>query len=223
MFPIFVIAIIIILLNTFLTLNEPVYISKSSSNRLLVWVTKRMNEFKQRIADKCTSIEAYVLTNWKTKRRKYTVPNSFKIKRRYLLGYSAMAMKADVGIHTNTMRFDTDSAKVGIDNRCSACISHVPQDFIGALTDSNRTIKGFGGSRTTGIKVGTLLWKWNDDNGKEHAFHIPNSYYVPDGKVRLLSPQHWAKHHQKDHRKKQRVPWYFIPNDMPRCNVIMER
>ncbi len=117
-----------------------------------------MDGIKKIIADKCTSLEAYVLTNWKTKRRKYKVGKSIKInERRHLSGYSAMAMRADVGIRSNTLRFDTDSAKVGIDNRCSACISHVPQDFIGALTDSNRTIKGFGGLRTTGVKVGTLL------------------------------------------------------------------
>ncbi|KAI2499308.1 hypothetical protein MHU86_15152 [Fragilaria crotonensis] len=29
--------------------------------------------------------------------------------------------------------------------------------------------------------------------GKKHTFTIPNSYYVPDGRVRLLSPQHWSQ------------------------------
>ena len=81
-----------------------------------------------------------------------------------------------------------------LDNRCTACISHIPEDFIGDLIDSNRTIKGFADSKTSGIKVGTLLWSWQDDAGMEHSFKIPNSYYVPQGKVRLLSPQHWAKH-----------------------------
>ena len=28
-----------------------------------------------------------------------------------------------------------------------------------------------------------------------------NSYYVPDGKVRLLSPQHWAQQHDKCNRR----------------------
>ena len=32
-----------------------------------------------------------------------------------------------------------------------------------------------------------------DDNGMQHKFRIPNSYYIPDGQLRLLSPQHWAK------------------------------
>ena len=41
--------------------------------------------------------------------------------------------------------------------------------------------------------IGTIKWKWCDDAGKIHKHIIPNSYYVPHGKARLLSPQHWAK------------------------------
>ena len=89
--------------------------------------------------------------------------------------------------------FDTDSAQVGIDNRCSACITHVIDDFETPPQPTNRVIKGFGGSRTTNVMVGTLRWSFEDDDGKVHTFRIPNSYYVKDGGIRLLSPQHWAK------------------------------
>ena len=41
--------------------------------------------------------------------------------------------------------------------------------------------------------MGTLRWQWADDSGKKHTFEIPNSYYVPSCKLRLLSPQHWAQ------------------------------
>jgi hypothetical protein len=41
--------------------------------------------------------------------------------------------------------------------------------------------------------MGTIRWKWEDDQGRLHTFDIPNSFYIPDGKVRLLSPQHWAQ------------------------------
>lgn len=95
--------------------------------------------------------------------------------------------------YQNVAIFDTDSKGVGIDNRCSACISDDIDDFEGAVHETDRVIKGFGGTRTTGVKVGTLKWKWHDDEGKLHTFRIPNSYYVPNGEVKLLSPQHWAK------------------------------
>jgi hypothetical protein len=41
--------------------------------------------------------------------------------------------------------------------------------------------------------MGTIQWKWLDDEAKENKFLIPKSYYVPDGNARLLSPQHWGK------------------------------
>jgi hypothetical protein len=89
--------------------------------------------------------------------------------------------------------FDTDSHLVGVDNRCSACISHVREDFPGGLKTCNRVIKGYGGVRHFQLWTGTLVWTWDDDEGKSHTFNIPNSYYIPEGKIRLLSPQHWAQ------------------------------
>ena len=108
---------------------------------------------------------------------------------------SALAMQANAIIATERQaRFDTDSGSIGVDNRCSACISHLIEDFEpGSLRPCNRVVKGFGGSRTTNIKTGTIIWSWEDDAGVVTQFKIPNSYYVPEGKVRLLSPQHWAQ------------------------------
>ena len=37
------------------------------------------------------------------------------------------------------------------------------------------------------------MGKWLDDEGEQHKFVIPNSYYIPAGNCKLLSPQHWAK------------------------------
>ena len=95
--------------------------------------------------------------------------------------------------HTNVATFDTDTASIGIDNRCSACISHNIQDFDGPVRKVNRQIKGFGGERVMEVYQGTIVWKWLDNEGIRHKFRIPSSYYVPKGKCRLLSPQHWAK------------------------------
>lgn len=94
----------------------------------------------------------------------------------------------------NFAKFDSDSFPIGVDNRCSGCISSHIEDFIGPLDDVNRVIKGFGGTTHRGtIKMGTIKWSWCDDDGFTHTFLIPGSYYVPDAKCRLLSPQHWAK------------------------------
>ena len=58
------------------------------------------------------------------------------------------------------------------------------------LEDTNKTIKGFAGAQTNNRKTGTLRWQWSDDSWIMHE--IPNSYYVPECELRLLSPQHWA-------------------------------
>ena len=91
------------------------------------------------------------------------------------------------------IRWHTANESIGIDNRCSATISHKIEDFIGQMRSSKRVISGYGGTKTAGLKKGTILWKWNDDTGKTHHFKITDSYYSPEGGMRLLSPQHWAK------------------------------
>ena len=93
---------------------------------------------------------------------------------------------------SRTVLFDSDAKAIGIDNRCSACISHDLNDFVGPVVKSNKTIRGFGGRTKMKVYKGTIAWNWLDDNGVMTKFKIPGSYYIPEGKCRLLSPQHWA-------------------------------
>ena len=92
----------------------------------------------------------------------------------------------------NVITFDTDSKIIGVDNRCSACISHQRNEFITPLRDTNVIITGFGGHKYRDIKAATLKWEINNDQGSRSTFIIPNSFYAPEGGCRLLSPQHWA-------------------------------
>ena len=96
-------------------------------------------------------------------------------------------------IQQRHVKFDCDSKLIGIDNRCSACISPDIDDFIGKVTKTDKTIRGFGGQKVCNVYTGTIGWSWYDDQGKLHKFKIPHSYYVPDAEARLLSPQHWAQ------------------------------
>jgi Reverse transcriptase (RNA-dependent DNA polymerase) len=130
------------------------------------------------------------------KRRTLMTTHRYR-KTTQLLAMSVLALQANATVSTEREAcFDTDSDDVGIDNRCSACISHVESDFEGSLVACDRVIKGFGGSRTRNVRTGTLKWSWEDDQGNVTTFRIPNSYYVPDGNMRLLSPQHWAQSQQ---------------------------
>lgn len=117
---------------------------------------------------------------------------SWRWKLRPLLAMSLVCMSTTTRYHTG-IPTGVDSESIGIDNRATACISHQASDFVGTLRDTNRVIVGYNGSRTTNIKVGTIRWKWTDDQGVSHIHTIPNSFYSPDGGIRLLSPQHWAQ------------------------------
>ena len=111
-----------------------------------------------------------------------------------LIVMSVMVMRTEnMSIKEHKAYFDTNSKSISIDNQCSACILHDLNDFVGEVHKSDRVIKGFAGTRTTNVKKGTILWKWEVDMRQVHEFLIPNSYYVPKGGCRLLSPQHWAE------------------------------
>ena len=100
-------------------------------------------------------------------------------------------------VYHNFRPIEPDDESIGIGNRASACISHCIYDFIGDMVETNRAIIGYNNSKTNNLLMGPLRWKWTDDQGLEHTHTIPQSYYSPEGKCRLLSPQHWAQH-QKD-------------------------
>ena len=73
---------------------------------------------------------------------------------------TAVSMQAaNCPIHENVVNFDTDSGQIGIDNRCTACISHRIDDIVGTMVESNRTIQGFAGGNIKNVKKGTLKWE----------------------------------------------------------------
>ena len=111
---------------------------------------------------------------------------------RYPICQAVMVYAAAARASANST-FDTDSGTVGIDNRASGCFSHVIDDFVGPVRDCKRIVKGFGGSKTSNVKIGTLKWSWEDDKGLKTTHLISNSYYSQLGGVRLLSPQHFAQ------------------------------
>ena len=76
-------------------------------------------------------------------------------------------------------------------------------DFVGRLDKSKKQLIGYHKStKHTTILEGTIVWSWLDDESKLHRFVIPNSIYDPNGRHRLLSPQHWAKEYQIQHGTK---------------------
>lgn len=92
--------------------------------------------------------------------------------------------------YSRTVLFDSDAKAIEIDNRCSACISHDINDFVGPVLKSNKVISAFSCWQQMKVYKSTIAWSWTDDDGVQNKFRIPNSYYVPEGKSKLLSSQH---------------------------------
>jgi hypothetical protein len=96
---------------------------------------------------------------------------------------------------SNTIRFDTDSIPVKVDNCCTKTMSGFESDFIKGtmkvLVGVN--VYGFADSKSQITHTGTIRWRTTDDERIEHDICVPNSYYVPGRNARLLSPQHWAQ------------------------------
>ena len=120
---------------------------------------------------------------------------------------------ADSNCSQRPIIFDTDSTSLKIDNCASYSISPFIEDFIGVpipVHDKMRSV--FGKNEKVQIMKGTVHWKIEDDDGKQHEILLPNTYYIPAATSRLLSPQHWAQV-EKDHRPKRRGTWCATNDD----------
>jgi len=190
-------AITIVVITLPWTPEEPTQERLKAETTSLGPITKMFN-------DALTKLDAWVET-WHIK-RKYKRPPWAGRRRFKMVAMTAIMIMEGVSPNTKSETecgpFDSDSTLVGIDNRCSACITHVRSDIPGEVIPCTRVIKGFGGTRTTNIWQGTIHWSWDDDQGQTHKMVIPNGYYVPEGNVRLLSPQHWAQTRKKNSEKR---------------------
>jgi hypothetical protein len=72
-------------------------------------------------------------------------------------------------------------------------MSHIRSDFIGELLEVQLAVTDFHGTKICKVYKGTLLWHLEDDEGVVHDTRISGSYYIPGGKHRLISPQHWSQ------------------------------
>ena len=89
----------------------------------------------------------------------------------------------------------TDAFNIKVDNCASRSMSFNFNDFVpGSLVPlSDKGVRGFGNTITPITHMGTISWSIYDDDGCLHDIQLKESYYVPTGTTRLLSPQHWSQ------------------------------
>jgi hypothetical protein len=120
------------------------------------------------------------------------------------------------------MIFDSDSVPIRVDNCCSRTLFGSPHDFNKSTltpTTSDITITGFGWTETRITHTGTIIWYIHDDHGATREVRIPNSFYIPSSKDRLLSPQHWAQESCND-RPNDNSTWCATQKGM--CSSLLE-
>jgi hypothetical protein len=88
--------------------------------------------------------------------------------------------------------FESDSFPIMVDNGASYSISNDLKDFVMPPTKIGPKIQGFAGSYTTSL-IGAVKWHIQCDDGIVHTIILPNTSYVPQAEVWMLSPQHWAQ------------------------------
>ncbi len=95
------------------------------------------------------------------------------------------------------MRFNTDSFVISINTFASFTLGNHPDQFEDLKMHNDTEVEGIKG----GLDIkgsGTFKFHIEDSEGGVHLIKIPNSKYVPDLRVCLLSPHHWAQE-AKDH------------------------
>ena len=104
----------------------------------------------------------------------------------------AFQAKCHQNHQTPLVHFDMDSIPIGINNHASRCMGNDARLFEDLHPSQNKQVRGINaGLEIKGI--GTFVFTIEDDNGKKHEICILNSLHVPDLKLCLLSPQHWAQ------------------------------
>ena len=93
--------------------------------------------------------------------------------------------------HPYSIRFYTDSYRIGIYTFASGCMSPVRDHFITFKSSEGQECKGI----AAGLKIrerGALKFRIDDDNGITYTINVPNSVHIPDLRVRV-SPQNWVQ------------------------------
>ncbi len=110
---------------------------------------------------------------------------------------------------TNYILFDSDSFPIMVDNGASYSISNDLRDFLTPPTKLGPKIQGFAGSSTASW-IGTVEWHIQCDSGLVHTITLPNTSYVPQAELWMLSPQHWAQAANDLRGTMHHIWWLFL-------------
>ena len=92
-----------------------------------------------------------------------------------------------------SVRFDADSVTVVCDNSANVHVCNDKNCFVGEIKlDNDLQVATIGGKENTSAGIGTVRWKWKDDEGVFHTFEIRDVLYFPESPVNILSVTKFA-------------------------------
>jgi hypothetical protein len=109
----------------------------------------------------------------------------------------AFAATTQLPYQVSRIHFNADSFVIGVDTFASNTLGNHPDQFDDLKMHNDTEVEGIKG----GLDImGSDRFKFHikDNEGGVHLIKIPNSKYVPDLRVCLLLPHHWAQE-AKDH------------------------
>ena len=142
----------------------------------LAWetTTAKLNSCLQRIEEMTAAWGTVQQRTVYRVHQRRTTKASTRVMAMSVLALSATNAYGEL-IHQNTVKFDTDSGRIRIDNRCSVCILHCIDDFEGPLHNVSRAIKGFDGKHTHNIKPHILCRLWSARSEMPTRATAPNN------------------------------------------------
>jgi hypothetical protein len=90
-----------------------------------------------------------------------------------------------------TIRYDSDSFQIAIDNCATSCFTNDMKGFVGTPEQVATKVVGIGQAVST--HIGTVRWLIVEDNGSRHELLIPGTRFQSSLPFRLLCPQHVAQ------------------------------
>ena len=184
---------------TFFILHLPMLILNAIATSYLVWriFAFRLGIIKIQPTTKKNGWCKRRKSKWKrgsTRKKGWGKRRNSKWKSSPTYHAHAIALNIDDKINgAESVRFDADSVTVVCDNSANVHVCNDKSCFVGEIKlDRSLQVATIGGKKNTSAGIGTVRWKWKDDDGVFHTFEIRDVLYFPDSPVNILSVTKFA-------------------------------
>ena len=145
--------------------------------------------------------------SWKRRKRR-------KRKRKTHHAHTTV-LNIDRRIQDQLASFNTDSRTIICDNSANVHVCNDNKMFIGEIRRAEgHFVATIGGNKNSSAGIGTVRWRWKDDNGQEHTVDVHDVLYFPQSPVNILSITALADQYKDDDgtgidtkRSKSRFYW----------------